>query len=188
MPKQQCTTPYYILFRRYDVKSISPRQVEALIVDNVRLSEPAELRCVLYGSRGSGEWIPGLAKGEAEEDPAVRGKDSSRASSKNGVDGEEIPELLAALSRAVEEEIRGTKGLFGLDSGVLERLKSGVRLTPFLTHGSLRRRDPDKAAPGSLAAGGLKKWWRCPRCHLSKVRLPLVSSILSTRQNSERSQ
>lgn len=166
----------HTLFCRYDVTSISPRQVEALIIDNVRLSEPAELRRVLHGARGSREWIPDSAKGAAEV------KDSSRTSGKNGDDGEDITELLAALSRAVDEEVRGTKGLFGLSSGVLERLKSGVRLTPFLRHGSLRRRDPDKAAPGSLAAGGLKKWWRCPRCNLSQVRHPLVVGLPSTKQ------
>lgn len=149
--------------------------MEALIVDNVRLSEPAELRRVLRGARGSKEWIADSAKGAAEV------RDSSCAGGKNSVDGEDIPELLAALSRAVDEEVRGTRGLFGLNSGVLERLKSGVRLTPFLTHGSIRHRDPDKAASGSLAAGGLKKWWRCPRCSLSQVRHPLVSDIDITR-------
>lgn len=81
-----------------------------------------------------------------------------------------MPELLAALSGAVEEEIRGNKGLFGLESGVLERLKGGARVTPFLRHGSVRQPDSAGAAPHGLAAGGMKKWWRCPRCHISQVR------------------
>ncbi|CAM9582071.1 unnamed protein product [Ectocarpus sp. 4 AP-2014] len=80
-----------------------------------------------------------------------------------------MTELLATLSGAVEEEIRGSKGLFGLETGVLERLKGGARVTPFLRHGSVRRQDSSGKAPHGLAAGGMKKWWRCPRCHVSQV-------------------
>lgn len=104
--------------------------------------------------------------------------DSSKAV-ENGCDGggdsDNMPELLAALSRAVEEEIRSAKGLFGLETGVLERLKGGTRVTPFLTHGSVRRQTSPGGAPHGLAAGGMKKWWRCPRCHISQVRLLFFS-------------
>ena len=167
------------LSHRYDVKSVPPRQVEALVVDALRLADVAELRRVLDGARGSREGNPSdrrdpitaKAKGAAADgDHVLVEADTDGLSRRTrGVEDEDMPELLAALSRSVEEEVRGTNGLFGLETGLLERLKGGVRLTPFLRHGSLRRRDPDAAAPGGLAAGGLKKWWRCPRCNLSQV-------------------
>ncbi|CAM9983368.1 unnamed protein product, partial [Ectocarpus fasciculatus] len=87
----------------------------------------------------------------------------------NSISSSNMTELLATLSRAVEEEIRGSKGLFGLETGVLERLKGGARVTPFLRHGSVRRQESSGKAPHGLAAGGMKKWWRCPRCHVSQV-------------------
>ncbi|CBN79814.1 conserved unknown protein [Ectocarpus siliculosus] len=120
----------------YDVKSVSPRHVEALLVDTLRLRDPAEVRRVL------GEY------------PGLPGEDQQN---KKPCPAEE------------QEEIRGSKGLFGLETGVLERLKGGARVTPFLRHGSVRRQDSSGKAPHGLAAGGMKKWWRCPRCHVSQV-------------------
>lgn len=170
------------MFDRYDVKSVSPRHVEALLVDALRLRDPAEVRRVLQGN----DVLPEAAdankvsrnKSEEEEDEVAdndadqrRGKRLVDQGHTSGDDGRDMPELLAALSRAIEEEIRGSKGLFGLATGVLERLKIGARVTPFLRHGSVRRQDSAGAAPHGLTAGGMKKWWRCPRCHKSQVCL-----------------
>lgn len=162
---------------RYDITSLSPGQVEVLLVDPLRLTDPREIRSILQG-------YPGLPKapdshsasvGLAREDTHEDGTDSHerRASkhSRAGADSREMPELLAALSRAVEEEIRGTRGLFGLETGALERLKHGPRVTPFLRHGTVRQQTSGGAMPHGLAAGGAKKWWRCPRCHISQVCL-----------------
>lgn len=182
--------------RRYDVKSVSPRHVEALLVDTLRLRDPRQVRRVLQG-------YPGLpdTKGQhaqarprtptpppqqhQHQQPRAGDRDSGeevvagRDDDDDGGEGRrekngcgsvsDMPELLATLSRAVEEEIRGSKGLFGLETGVLERLKGGAKVTPFLRHGSVRRRESMGAAPNGLAAGGMKKWWRCPRCHISQV-------------------
>lgn len=180
---------------RYDVKSVSPRHVEALLVDTLRLRDPEEVRRVLQdypglpdakgqraptpppqrsqqqteaGGRNNGEVVVGLDDngddGDDDGDEGRRGKNGGGSGSVS-----DMPELLATLSRAIEEEIRGSKGLFGLETGVLERLKGGAKVTPFLRHGSVRRREPMGAAPHGLAAGGMKKWWRCPRCHISQV-------------------
>lgn len=163
------------------MKSVSPRHVEALIVDSLRLRDAAEVRRVLHGYPG----LPG-EKNAAEtpetnadrnddgnssgkHDDGTTSKTRSRHTGGDDRNSNGMPELLAALSRAVEEEIRGTKGLFGLESGVLERLKGGARVTPFLRHGSVRRQESAGAAPHGLAAAGMKKWWRCPRCHISQV-------------------
>lgn len=185
--------------RRYDVKSVSPRHVEAILVDTIRLRDPEEVRRVLRGYPGLPE--PDARGRRAEEHPRegtpappqqnqqqpgagdrngeVEGRDDDNdhggggcdagRRAKNGGGGSDMPELLATLSRAVEEEIRGSRGLFGLETGVLERLKGGAKVTPFLRHGSVRRRESMGAAPHGLAAGGMKKWWRCPRCHISQV-------------------
>ncbi|CAM9781945.1 unnamed protein product [Scytosiphon promiscuus] len=145
----------------YDVKAVPPRRVEALLVDALRLRDLAEVRRVLRGHRTD------LTDKSAQGPPSTAAGREGDGGGKSGSGG--MPELLAAMSRAIEDEIRGNKGLFGLDSGVLERLKGGVRVTPFLRHGSVRRPDSAGAAPHGLAAGGMKKWWRCPRCHISQV-------------------
>lgn len=198
--------------RRYDVKSVSPRHVEAILVDTLRLRDPNEVRRVLQGCPGlpdaathqraqQRERTPTQEKhrqaeldgddsdggNHGDDDFAGRrgkrklgddsGTDGSGCDRGRGDDSSNMPEILAALSRAVEEEIRGSKGLFGLETGVLERLKGGVRVTPFLRHGSVRRRESAGAAPHGLAAGGMKKWWRCPRCHVSQVRGPVFSTL-----------
>eukprot|EP00752_Nemacystus_decipiens_P010692 g9523.t1 len=178
----------------YDVKSVSPGHVEAILVDTLRLRDPEEVRRVLRGYPG----LPDAKSQRDEERPRASSpppqrsqrqpdtdmedgddgdapgneddQDQDGSRGKNGGGGSsDMPELLAALSRAVEEEIRGSRGLFGLETGVLERLKGGAKVTPFLRHGSVRRRESMGAAPHGLAAGGMKKWWRCPRCHTSKV-------------------
>ncbi|CAM9189480.1 unnamed protein product [Sphacelaria rigidula] len=112
--------------------------------------------------------------GDEMETESERGQGSNKnirsSNSDDGNDRTILVRLLAALSKAAEEEVRGSKGLFGLESGVLERLKGGVRVTPFLRHGSLRREASTGRAPhGLLADGGMKKWWRCPKCHVSQV-------------------
>lgn len=177
------------------MKSVSPRHVEALLVDALRLRHPNEVRRVLRGHPG----LPAIAKEPRAEEPPpsppvspppppppqegagnrdgddrhtnTRGpEEGTRGSGSSSSGGSDMPELLAALSRAIEEEIRGSRGLFGLETGVLERLKGGARVTPFLRHGSVRRQESAGASPHGLAAGGMKKWWRCPRCHISQVR------------------
>lgn len=169
------------------MKAVPPRQVEALLVDPLRLTDPTEVRRILRGHSDLPE------DDEEEEDadettlpPATTGVEGDGEGTENDTDaareprragrgvgaggrGNSMPELLSSLSRSVEEEIRGSKGLFGLETGVLERLKGGARVTPFLRHGSVRRHDSAGAAPHGLAAGGMKKWWRCPRCHISQV-------------------
>lgn len=159
-------------------------------MDTLRLRDPEELRRVLHGYPGlpdaAGPPAPPQQNHQQTEvggdrkGDGVEGPDSNHGGGDDG-DGDgagrreengsasKMPELLAALSRAVEEEIRGSRGLFGLETGVLERLKGGARVTPFLRHGSVRRRESMGAAPHGLAAGGMKKWWRCPRCHVSQV-------------------
>eukprot|EP00903_Cladosiphon_okamuranus_P010703 g10115.t2 len=179
----------------YDIKSVSPRHVEALLVDTLVLRDPREVRRVLHGYPGlpdakdkGAEARPRTPKPRPQQhqhqQPGSGDRDSGEevVAGRDDDDGDEgrrekngggsvgdMPELLATLSRAVEEEIRGSKGLFGLETGVLERLKSGAKVTPFLRHGSVRRRKSMGAAPHGLVAGGMKKWWRCPRCHISQV-------------------
>lgn len=159
-------------FGRYDVKSVPPRQVEVLLVDPLRLRDPTEVRRILRGhsdlsdDEDADETVPPTgAEGDGEGDE----NDTDAREPRKTRYGDSMPELLSLLSRAVEEEIRGSKGLFGLETGVLERLKGGGRVTSFLRHGSVRRHDSAGAAPHGLAAGGMKKWWRCPRCHISQV-------------------
>ena len=216
------------------MKSLSPRHVEAMLVDSLRLTDPAEVRRILQGYPGLPELRDEAGAEIQSWDLAGRGDDdchndsnddddnnhqhqhqhrqhrndhhdsddhhdnddhqdnddrqkaarddraradgrAGRADCERGVGGarggdvSNMPELLAALSRAIEEEIRGSKGLFGLVTGTLERLKSGTKVTPFLRHGSVRRQESEGATPNGLASGGMKKWWRCPRCHISQV-------------------
>lgn len=180
------------------MKSVSPRHVEALLVDALRLRHADEVRQVLRGYPGlpsiAGELPPapplspppqqeragnrdgnaarddGGSSGTGEDRDKDKGRpEGGKRASSGSSSSSDMPELLAALSRAIEEEIRGSKGLFGLETGVLERLKGGARVTPFLRHGSVRRQESVGATPHGLAAGGMKKWWRCPRCHISQV-------------------
>lgn len=172
-----------LICRRYDVKSVSPRHVEALLVDSLRLGDPAEVRRVLEGHPGLPKERKQFPENSETRHQASEGDHTAvnddledehfrnHTDAQGSDDSSNMPELLAALSRAIEEEIRGTKGLFGLETGVLERLKSGTRVTPFLRHGSVRRQGTAGPVPHGLAAGGMKKWWRCPKCHMSQARL-----------------
>ena len=169
-------------------------------MDTLRLRDPEEVRRVLQGYPGlpdaKGQRAPTPSQQRNQQQPQAGDRDDGEAAvggdddddgddddgegrrGKNGGGSvSDMPELLATLSRAIEEEVRGSKGLFGLETGVLERLKGGAKVTPFLRHGSVRRRESMGAAPHGLAAGGMKKWWRCPRCHISQVRA-LVSLVL----------
>lgn len=221
---------------RYDVKSVSPRQVEDLLVDQLRVRDASEVRRILQGypellpsekvdetsgSKSDQDKIrvesspPSPSSTLSSEETGIdrnggSGSQQKRSGfvqkNKNEEDGrgdakkynkpcdhhsgaagdrnnEMLHELLAALSRAAEEEIRGAKGLFGLENGALERLKGGARVTPFLRHGSLRRQVSVGAAPHGLAASGMKKWWRCPKCHVSQVGF--VGDVRATERTSK---
>ncbi|CAM9176369.1 unnamed protein product [Choristocarpus tenellus] len=147
----------------YDMKSVTPAQIETLLLDPSRIKETCEVQRILEG-------IPSVLPNGLS---GTNSTESSLTGSGKGPGGDDrdeaLPELMHTLSEKIEEEVRGVEGLFGQRLTVLRRLKGGVEVTPFLRYGSVREPSTAGPAPHGLVAQGLKKWWRCPRCSVSKV-------------------